>query len=58
MPKTVSARQTKATRQKLTVQLTDEVMDRIDAWRAQQEDKPSREDAIERLLIAHYWPNL
>ena len=58
MPKTVSARQIKATRQKLTVQLTDEVMDRIDAWRAQQEDKPSREDAIERLLIAHFWPNL
>ena len=35
-----------------------ELIDRIDAWRAAQEDKPTRPEAVRRLLTAHFWPNL
>lgn len=35
-----------------------DVLDRIDAWRAQQSDKPSRSEAVKRLLTAHFWPSL
>jgi hypothetical protein len=35
-----------------------EVIDRIDGWRGQQKDKPTRPEAVKRLLIAHFWPAL
>jgi len=38
--------------------LPPDVLDRVDAWRAQQSDKPSRPEAVKRLLTTHFWPNL
>lgn len=43
---------------RVTIKVTEDVLERVDAWRAQQEDKPSRGVAIQRLLVAHFWPNL
>jgi hypothetical protein len=44
--------------EKLLIELPLEVLERVDAWRAQEADKPAREDAIQRLLVRHFWPNL
>ena len=35
-----------------------ELVERIDAWRAQEPSHPSRNEAVKLLLIAHFWPNL
>jgi hypothetical protein len=42
----------------MNITLPLELIERIDAWRAVQEDQIEREDAVVRLLISHFWPNL
>ena len=58
MPTEGSTVEPEVPREKLTIEVSVEVLERVDAWRSQQADKPSREEAIERLLVAHFWPNL
>ena len=38
--------------------LPPELVTMIDAWRARQEDKPSRSEALRRLLTNHFWPHV
>ena len=42
----------------IAAKLPAELVQRIDAWRASQEGNVSRQEAVKRLLIAHFWPNL
>jgi len=34
----------------VTVRMTDELLQRLDAWRSKQEDIPTRPEAVRRLL--------
>ena len=42
----------------VAAKLPAELVERIDAWRASQDGNISRQGAVKRLLIAHFWPNL
>ncbi len=42
----------------IRTRLPSETLEMIDAWRAAQPDKPTRPEAIRRLLQHHFWPTI
>jgi hypothetical protein len=55
---TKRSKEASAETSEVRTRLPAELLERIDAWRAQQEDKPSRPEAVKRLLTSHFWPGL
>jgi len=48
----------KAQDAELRVRVPRDVLEMIDAWRTAQDDKPTRSEAVRRLLTHHFWPTL
>ena len=42
----------------VSVRMPNELLDRINSWRAAQSGKPTRAEAVLRLLTSHFWPSL
>lgn len=42
----------------LRLRVSPDLLERIDSWRAVQNDQPSRAEAAVRLLNSHFWPGL